>query len=226
MKQINVVGYECCDIVLYLAEILKELGETVAVVDLTERTVLYNYLPDVCGMDGADVTELRGVLYANRIHGVPETDCRIVVYEAGEVCQRLKNGGFDDIVSAKVHEWIFVTDEMAHNARDTESVYERVKSEGAAGREYIRIIRGRTELTREAYAGMLDGGGSYLFRIPDTKRDRKAGLHLSIRDDVSYRPLSERMSGMLEKIIYRLRPGTGVAEFERAYTALMKGGTR
>lgn len=231
MKIINVVGHESLDIVLYLAAILNGLGEKVAVTDRTDRHEMSDYLPHVQGLQNADAIELRGVSYARKYECIPpdSTYC-FNVFSARELVTEGREVHIEE-ECGNASEWIFITDEFARHARDTQAVYEYVRereqeNKRAGTRGYLRVIRGCTGVTLDSYEGLLDGCSANLFRVPYIERDCKAKLHLSVREDSSFRPLSERLSSVLEKMTYVLRPGTKVAEFERAFTSMLKGGRR
>lgn len=232
MRKINVIGYACYDIVLYLAAILKELGESVTIADETEGSKLFDYLPNVQGMNGLGVTEFRGVRYVRSRMTISEneTDYCIILRNSDQ-CIFEGECNLAVLRQESGYEWLYVTDEDIRHVTATECVFEGVryfeKENGFSGAHVpIRLIRGYTGVMHELYDGMLKEGKTGLFTIPYIEKDRKAELYLSVRDDISFKPISERLSSIIEKMVYLLRPGTKVAEFERAYTLMMKGGTR
>lgn len=229
MRRINVVGYRFYDIVLYLAAILRYLGASVIVIDETLDFRLYDYLPIVDGMDNSGVTELRGVRYTQSRLNVAEesADYCFVIRNADQIASEDEKAEL--FVRDQETEWLFITDEDASHVRNTEVVYDAVRNSekrpGMADMHVpVRIIRGNTGMTKSLCRGMTERDKTGLFILPYIERDRKAELYLSIREDVSFRPISERLSSVVEKIIYIIRPGTKVVEFERAFAAMMKGG--
>ncbi len=220
MQTINVNGFRYHDIVLYLAGLLTALGEKVFVRDLSEDMSIYRYLPEVRGIEAGAVIELKGVSFAQGFMPVPE-ECTFC-FNLWDPVRSLSYVREDQEGDFR----LFITDEEPMHEKDMDYSM-RFSTLGTAENDSFFVIRDYVGIVMQNLIRMFSGSGkNKVFRLPYSEKDRKAELYLTVRDDISVRTVSDKMSCLLEELIARIRPGTGCGEFERAYKAAMRGGSR
>ena len=221
MKAIDVNGYRYCDIVLYLAGLLSALGEKVFVRDMSDDYIMYKYLPEVKGVGCDEILELKGISFAQGHAAIPE-DCTY--------CFNLwePQGGIEYVREDDYGDYrLFVTDEEPTHEKDMDySIRFTARSAGDyVGHDSVFVIRDYMGMTMHRLADMFTNSGrSRVFRLPYSEKDRKAELYLTIREDTTFKNVSDKMSSLLEELILRFRPETASGEFERAYRVVMRGG--
>lgn len=223
MKAIDVNGYRYHDIVLYLSSLLTALGEKVFVRDMTDDMSIYRYLPEVKGIGDGEPLELKGVEFAQGNIAVPEetTFCFNLWEPAKSLCFVREESASDFK--------LFITDEEPMHEKDMDCSmrFSALGTGGYTENDSFFVIRDYVGMVMHDLIGMFSGSGkARVFRLPYSEKDRKAELYLTVRDDISFRNISDKMSCLLEELIARLRPGTGCGEFERAFKTVMRGGCR
>ena len=220
MQTINVNGFRYHDIVLYLAGLLTALGEKVFVRDLSEDMSIYRYLPEVRGIEEGAMIELKGVSFAQGIMPTPE-ECTYC-FNLWDPVRSLSYVREDREGDFR----LFITDEEPMHEKDMDYSM-RFSALGTSENDSFFVIRDYVGIVMQNLIRMFSGSGkNKVFRLPYSEKDRKAELYLTVRDDISVRTVSDKMSCLLEELIARIRPGTGCGEFERAYKAAMRGGGR
>ena len=223
MKAIDVNGYRYHDIVLYLSSLLTALGEKVLVRDMTDDMSIYRYLPEVKGIEEGGQLELKGVEFAQGHIPVPE-ECTYC-FNLWEPAKSLSFVREESACDFK----LFITDEEPMHEKDMDYSmrFSALGTGGYTESDSYFVIRDFVGMVMQNLIGMFSGSGKgRVFRLPYSEKDRKAELYLTVRDDISYRNISDKMSCLLEELIARIRPGTGCGEFERAFKTVMKGGYR
>lgn len=185
-KLIGFVGYECEDIVLYLAKLLRELGKKVAIIDRTEQEMLL------------EVLELRkevdtGVREGD-FFGVWISDQR-VCYEEYDIIFYLF--GYR-LIHPKLYECealIMVTDGVPAHA----SLLRKI---GAWDRKQYLLIRNLVPMKHtEHYLAMLANNETNYCEIPYDEKDVRMRYSLSSYADCAIRYLSIGMKRALVTLL-------------------------
>ncbi len=225
MKAIDVNGFRYCDIVLYLANLLTALGEKVFVRDLSEDGVMYKYLPKVERVSSDDILELKGVSFVQGYKLAPE-DCTFC-FNLWEPQMNMSTGYVHETDHSDYK--LFVTDEEPAHQNDMDySVRFTARSTGDyVGHDSVFVLRDYMGMTmKNLVESFKNSGHNRILRLPYSAKDRKAELYLTVRDDISFLTVSEKMACLLEELILKFRPQTTGRDFERAYREVMRGGTR
>lgn len=202
-KTVGFVGYECEDIVLYLAKIIQAFGKRIAIVDRTEQEMLL----EVLGMQHDWKTmvregEVEGIWITDQ--GVCLTDYDIIFYLFGY-----------RLIHPKLYECdslIMVTDGVPAHA----SLLRKI---GNWERKQYLLIRNLVPMKHtEAYLAMLAENERNYCEIPYDERDIRMRYNLSSYAGCAVKSLS---SGMKRALIIVL--GFLMSEYsERTIREVMK----
>ncbi len=242
---IDVTGYRYSDIVIYVAGILAGFGERVVVSDYSRDEVLFNYLPEVRGLEAGNEIELKGVTYTRRNNCEPESGdiFHFRIWDIAGWMSGLGNQRYGTWVCENdldnLREWprrefgdmsLYVTEEDPVLEKKIDECM-RLASLDEAGYSQrdlsIVVLRDCINNFKYSMLSLVSGGSrnKYL-RLPYSEKDRKAELYLCSREDALTKPVSEKMAALLEQLVIKIRPGTAAGEFERAYRTVMRGGAR
>lgn len=146
VKQIGVIGYECEDIIIYLAGIFYKLGKKTAIVDRSEQEMLC----EILGMSSEEESIVRereycGIRISNQ--GVQAEDFDVVFYLFG---YRLNHPKLFDC-----EEILMITDGVPAHAS-------LLKHSGLMGSQRYLLIRNLVELKHKA---------EYLAELADIKNE-------------------------------------------------------
>ena len=221
MRAIDVSGYRYCDIVLYLAGLLNAMGEKVFVRDLSEDMTLYKYLPKVERLGNDDIMELKGVLFAQGYKVIPE-ECTY--------CFDLQEHSSDTVFVKEDNSGDYRLFEDGEESEDDvdHSILFSVRNAGDyVGYDAVTVLRDSVGIEMKKFGNMFRGSSqNKVLRLPYSLKDWEAELYLTVRDDVNFLSVSEKMGRILEELVLRFRPETTGRQFEKAYREVMKGGAR
>ena len=185
-KVVGFVGYECEDIVLYLAKMLSALGKKVAIIDRTEQEMLL----EVLGMYGNKENSAR----EGDFSGIWITD-QGVNYEEYDVILLLF--GYR-LIHPKLYECevlIMVTDGVPAHA----SLLRKI---GHWDRKQYLLIRNLVPMKHtEQYLAMLADNEKAYCEIPYDERDARMRYGLGSFEDCSIKRLSSGMKHSLITLI-------------------------
>ena len=187
---VGFVGYECEDIVIYLAKILQAMGKHIAIVDRTEQELLCEIFElqtedEITWKEG----EYGGFLITNR--GVCQEEYDFIFYLFG---YRLNH--------PKLYECgtlIMITDGVPAHA----SLLRKIKHGGY--NNYL-LIRNLIPMKHtEEYLATLLGKEEY-FEIPYDERDIRSRCSLGVHTGCEVRRLSTGMKQVIFQMICNLTP--------------------
>lgn len=190
-KIVGFVGYECEDIVLYLAKIFSALGNRVAIIDRTEQEMLL----EVLGMQEDREDRMR----EGEISGVWITD-RGVDYEEYDIVFLLF--GYR-LVHPKLYECsalVLVTDGVPAHAS-------LLKKIGHWDRKQYLVIRNLVPMKHtEKYLALLAENDKNYCEIPYDEKDTRIRCSLSSYGECSVKKLSAGMKKALADLTRFLLP--------------------
>ncbi len=183
-KIVGVVGYECEDIVLYLAKILCDLGKKIAVVDRTEQGMLLEIL-ELPRENEAREGEYSGVWITDQ--GVQKEEYDIIFYLFGY-----------RLLHPKLYECetlIMVTDGVTAHASLLGTL-------GSWGRKQYLLIRNLVTMKHtEKYLAKLAGSEEQYYGIAYDEKDIRMRYSLSSYTGVHIKHLSRGMQDALIELL-------------------------
>ena len=177
-KVVGFVGYECEDIVLYLAKMLSELGKKVAIIDRTEQEMLL----EVLGMYGEKGNSTRegdfsGIWITDQGVNYEEYDAVLLLFGYRLIHPKLYECGV----------LIMVTDGVPAHA----SLLRKI---GHWDRKQYLVIRNLVPMKHtEQYLAMLADNEKDYCEIPYDERDVRMRYGLGSFEDCSIKRLSSGM---------------------------------
>lgn len=213
MTEVNIVGRNFNDILLYLLSIIKQLDKNAIIRDMTRRHEFYSAIPRITGIDPQqEVIDYRGMGYTfgERNGRNPSIDCEY------DICFRLYD---EDMLPENKGYVLVVTDE----SKSTADCLENLVFEG-----FIRsffLIKNYTGIYKKQFEDFIKHTRfQKIYTIPININDAKMSVLAEYRDEVVFDGISGYLKEALAEIISVIFTDLSAKQIQRVLKQAMKGG--
>lgn len=194
LQRIGFVGYECEDIVLYLASHLTDCGKKVAIEDKSEAGMLMRMVdtnPQSTKQEGQRLIPYRGICVTNALQGKEEYDVVFLVF--GYRIQHPKLYECETLV--------LVTDGLPAHAMVLREVEQWERKQGLLIRNYTEARHGA------GYLELLTGQkAEQIFLLPWDERDLRGRYSLGQEERMNLCSLSGGMKEVIREMTAFIAP--------------------
>lgn len=210
--EVNLIGSNFNDTVLYLVRILQKLGKRVLIRDITGNHCMYNAISEIAGANpGRQIIDYSGVGYTFSLSETDDYDLTIRLYDA-------------DMYPFISGTTIIVTDESKKSADELyQQKWEMLTRDG---RKIALVVKNYTGACEGQFKGIIRKAGiKNVYPIPLNLKDARIGVLAEYRDNYSFKGLSNSYKDALSGVVSLILTEKSRLDIDNAIKDAGKGRT-
>lgn len=209
---VNLIGSNFNDTVLYLVRILQKLGKRVLIRDITGHHSMYSAINEIEGANpGRHIIDYSGVGYTFSLTETDDYDLTIRLYDA-------------DMYPFTAGTTLIVTDESKKPADELE--HQKWEMLLQDGREIALVVKNYTGACDGQFKDIIRKAGiKNVYPIPLNVKDAKLGVLAEYRDNYTFKGLSNSYKDALSGMVSLILTGKNRSDIDIAIREAGKGRT-